>query len=115
MTSNTLMNPSLRELQIILANRVRLLSAQLDNTTTAEQAERILGEIQEFNHRATLVGSLLFREQSENLDNKVAAIRRAKSKVDEAIKNLEDMHHMLQVSSHFLALVDEMIDFAKMV
>ncbi len=53
-------------------------------------------------------------EQSEDLDNKVAAIRRAKSEVDKAIRNLEDMNHMLQVSSSFTALVDETIGLAKM-
>ena len=107
------MNTSLRELQIVLADRVRLLSKQLDNVSNPDEAKKILDEMQEFNHRVTLVGSLLFRQQSQELDQKVEAVRQAKSKVDRAIKNSEDLANMLQVVSDFLALADEVIDLAK--
>jgi hypothetical protein len=108
------MNSSLRELQVILAGRVQLLSKQLDNVSNPDDAAKILGEMQEFNHRVTLVGSLLFRQQSKELDKKVDAVRGAKGKVDRAIKSIADLADMLKVVSDFLALVDEAIDFAKL-
>ena len=107
------MNSSLRELQVILVDRVRLLSKQLDNVSNPDEAKKILDEMQEFNHRATLVGGFLFREQSQELDRKVDAIRQAKSKVDRAIKDIAGLANALQVVSDFLALVDEVIDLAK--
>jgi hypothetical protein len=107
------MNSKLRELQVILANRVRLLSKQLDNVSDPSEAQKILDEMQEFNHRVTLVGGLLFRQQSQDLDDKVEAVRRAQSKVDRAIRNIADLANMLQTISNFLALVDEAIDLAK--
>jgi methyl-accepting chemotaxis protein len=107
------MNPSLRELQIILADRVRVLSKQLDDVSDADQAKKIVDEMQEFNHRVTLVGGLLFHQQSQSLDQKVEAIRQGKGAVDRAIKNIADLANMLQAVSDYLALVDEVIDLAK--
>jgi hypothetical protein len=100
-------------LQVILADRVRLLSKQLDNVSDPDEAKKILDEMQELNHRVTLVGGLLFRRQSQDLDDKVEAIRRAKSKVDRAIRDIADLANMLQTISDFLALVDEAVDLAK--
>jgi hypothetical protein len=108
------MNPSVRELQVILADRVQLLSKQMDNVSNPDDAAKILGEMQEFNHRVTLVGSLLFRQQSQELDKKVEAVRGAKTNVDRAIKNIANLSNMLKVASDFLALVDEAVDFAKL-
>lgn len=109
------MNDSMRELQIILLDRVKLLSKQLGEATNAEEAKAILDEMNEFNHRVTLVGGLLFKEQSIELDSKVDEVRRAKSRVDKAIKETEDLINTLTVVSDFLALVDEAIDLAKAV
>ena len=108
------MNPSLRELQVILVDRVRLLSNQLDHVTSPEEAKKIMDEMQEFNHRATIVGGLLFREQSHELERKVEAIKQATINVDNAIHDIAEMANMLQVVSNFLALVDEVIDIAKL-
>lgn len=107
------MNTTLRELQVILANRVLLLSKQLDNVSNPSEAKKILDEMQEFNHRVILVGGLLFCQQSHDLDKKAEAVRRAKGKVDRAIKDIADLANMLQVVSDFLALADEVIDLAK--
>lgn len=107
------MNDSLRELQIILTGRVGLLSKQLDNVTKPDEATAILNEMREFNHRVTLVGSLLFRKETEALTDLVEAVRQKRAKVDKAIKDIENLRNMLQVVSDFLALVDEAIDLAK--
>lgn len=107
------MNSSLRQLHFILADHVQLLSKQLDNVTDPNEAKKILDEMQELNHRVTLVGGLLFLEQSQDLDNKIEAVRLANSNVDGAIRNIADLANMLQVISDFLALVDEAIDLAK--
>jgi hypothetical protein len=109
------MNSNLRELQVILLDRVRLLSKQLDNVTDPDEAKKILDEMQEFNHRVTLVGGMLFCQQSQELDNKIDAVRQAKSKVDRAIRDIADLANMMQTVSNFIAIVDEAIDLAKMI
>jgi hypothetical protein len=109
------MNSDLRELQEILLDRVRLLSRQLDNVTEQDTAEKIIGEMQEFNHRVTMVGGMLFRQQSQELSDKIEAVRRAKSKVDRAIRDIANLTDMLQIATNFLGLVDEVIDLAKMI
>ena|SRR2546425_6273807 len=107
------MNESLRELQKLLAGRVQQLSKTLDDVTKPEEAEAILREMQEFNHRVTIVGQLLFREESEDLDELIEKVRKAKSKVDSAIAEIEELRSSLDVICDFLALVDEAVDLAK--
>ena len=107
------MNSNLRELQLILLDRVRLLSKQLDNVTDPDEAKKIIDEMQEFNHRVTLVGGMLFCQQSQELDNKIDAVRQEKSKVDRAIRDIDDLANMLQTVSNFLALVDQVINLGK--
>ena len=108
------MNSSFRELQVILVDRVQSLSKQLDNVSNPDEAKQIVAEMLEFNHRVTLIGGLLFSQQSKELDEKVAVIRQAKSAVDRAIEDIDDLADMLQVLSDFLASVDEVIDLAKL-
>jgi hypothetical protein len=107
------MNSSLRDLQGILFGRIQLLSAQLDNVTDPKEATKILGEMTELNHRITMLGTLLFRQQSEELETKVKVIRQEQLHVDQAINDINHLAKMLQVVSDFLALVDEALDFAK--
>jgi len=107
------MNESMRELQKLLAGRVQQLSKRLDEVTEAADAETILREMQEFNHRVTLAGQMLFREQSQELDELVEKVRKAKSKVDSAIREIEKLREAVATVSDFLALVDEAIDLAK--
>jgi hypothetical protein len=108
------MNQSLQELQTILAERVQVLSKQMDNVSNPDDAKKIVDEMTEFNHRVTLVGGLLFKEQSQELEKKVEAIRGARAKVDGAIKDITDLANMIQAASDFLALVDEAIDLARL-
>jgi hypothetical protein len=108
------MNQSLRELQTILTERVVLLSKQLDNVSNPDDAKKINDEMTELNHRVTLVGGLLFKEQSLDLEKKVEAVRTAKASVDGAIKDIQNIANMVQGVSDFLALVDEVIDLAKL-
>lgn len=108
------MNGSLRDLQVILAKRVSLLSKKLDGVADPDRAQKILDEIMEFNHRVTLVGRLLFSQQSQKLDQLVEAVRREKRKIDAAISQIDRIVEFLNASSAFLALVDDAIDFAKL-
>jgi len=107
-------NQSLRDLQVILVNQMQELSRRLDGVSDPDQARAIVGEMQEINHRITLVGGLLFRQQSEELENKVDAVCKAESKIEQALQDISHIADFLKAFSGFLALVDEAIDFAKL-
>ena len=109
------MNESMRELQKVLAGRVQELSKKLDTVTTAKQAAAIVQEMQEFNHRVTLTGQLLFKAQSAELTKSVEKVSEARARVDGAIQKIGKLAKALTVISDFLALVDEAIDLAKAV
>ena len=107
------MNDSIRELQKVLFGRVEELSKRLDGVTTAGEAAVIVREMEEFNHRVTLAGQLLFAAQSAGLTQCVDKVRAARAAVDGAIGKIGKVAPALTAISDFLALADEAIDLAK--
>ena len=67
----------------------------------------------EISHRVAIIGGLLFRKQADELDEKVAAVKKATRSVNAAIANFRDLQAFLGAFSEFLALVDEAIDLGK--
>lgn len=106
-------NDSMRELQSTLLRQFKKLHDSLDDVTDADRAQAIVREMQEINHRIALTGSLLFAEQAEELDGKVAEVRKAAGKVNAAIAKLKNLRAFLDAVSEFLGLVDQAIDLAK--
>lgn len=107
-------NEAMRDLQNTLLRQFKRLHDSLDDVTDAERAKAVVREMQEINHRIALAGSLLFAAQAVELDGKVAEIGKATRKVNAAIAKLENVHAFLDAMSEFLGLVDEAIDFAKL-
>jgi hypothetical protein len=107
-------NRNLRDLQTILINQMIELSRSLDSVSDPAQAAAIVGEEREINHRITLIGSLLFCQQSKELEEKVQAVRDAKSEIERAIEDISHVKDFLSAFSNFLGLVDEAIDLAKL-
>jgi hypothetical protein len=107
-------NESMRELQSALVRQFKKLHDSLDQVTDAERAQAIVREMQEVNHRIALTGSLLFAAESKALADKVANVGKATRKVNAAISNLKNLTAFLGAMSEFLALVDEIIDLAKL-
>jgi 23S rRNA C2498 (ribose-2'-O)-methylase RlmM len=107
-------NESMRELQSMLLRQFKKLHDSLDNVTDADRAEAIVREMQEINHRIGLTGSLLFASQAKELDNKVTQVHKATRKVNAAIADLKNLKAFLEATSEFLRLVDEALDFAKL-
>ncbi len=107
-------NESIRELQGLLVRQFKKLHDSLDDVEDADAAQAIVREMQEVNHRIALTGSLLFAAQAAELDDKVAAIGKATKKVNAAIAKIQNIQALLGAMSEFLGLVDEAIDFAKL-
>ena len=107
-------NESIRELQGLLLRQFKKLHDSLDDVEDAGAAQVIVREMQEVNHRIALTGSLLFAAQAAELDTKVADIGKATKKVNAAITQVQNTQALLSAMSEFLGLVDEAIDFAKL-
>ncbi len=83
-----------------------------ENDPAARRA--ILNEMTEVMVRVQIVGSVLFAKQSLELDQKAAKVKSATAKVNKAIDSVKDLRELLDTISSFLALVDEVIDLAKL-
>ena len=59
--------------------------------------------------------NLLFTEQTAGITRAMDRVREAESDVKKAIKNIDDLTKTLKTISQFLALVDKVIDTAKLV
>lgn len=107
-------NPDMRAVQAELLKRFAQLQKVLDSTTNFDAAQAIVREMQELNHRVTVAGSLLFASKSSALSAKVATVRTASNKASKAIREYSAVKDIMDAITGFLGLVDEVIDFAKL-
>jgi flagellin-like hook-associated protein FlgL len=107
-------NESMRDLQALLVDQFQNLHDSLKGVTDPDVADAIVREMQEVSHRVALTGSLLFAAQAAKLDSQVADIGKATKKVDAAIAQIQNIQAFLGAMSDFLGLVDQAIDFAKL-
>lgn len=108
-------NESLRDLQSTLIRQLKKLHDSLDDVTDANLAQTITREMAEVNHRIAIIGGLIFTSESQELVDKLDAVKKAARKVNTAIANLKKLQAFLDAVSEFLGLVDEAIDIAKSV
>lgn len=106
-------NESIRRVQELLMKELKKLNDSLDDVTDFKQAQAIVREMQEVNHRIAIAGGVLFAAQAQELDEKVPALNKAAKKVEEALKDLKKLEQVLLAVSAFLGLVDEVLDLAK--
>jgi hypothetical protein len=91
------------------------LNAALTTATTLEQVEAILNEITEVNHRISLIGRLLFKQNTEAMTKAAAKVSGAIGETRKAIKKLDDIKAFAKSIASFLGFVDKLIDLAKVV
>jgi hypothetical protein len=108
-------NDDLNRVQAQLGDVLAQLRAKLAAATTAEQIRAIYGEIAEVNHRVTMVGQLIFHQQTAGISAAAKEVAAAKARVDVAIADIDNLNNALQAISGFLGVVDKVIDTAKLV
>jgi hypothetical protein len=111
--TETLLNPDLDELHDLLVARVNTLSDQLGQTSDIDLARSILTEMREFTHRVDVVQSLLFSAASNKVSKGVANIQTASAALDASLAAIGDVTAFVNACSGFLAVVDQVIDVAK--
>jgi hypothetical protein len=108
-------NGDLHDLQGTLADQVQNLHDELGDVSTIDEARAIQGEITELNHRVTTVGNLLFTQQTARITQAMDRVRDATADANKATKTIGEISDFLKTMSSFLALVDKVIDVAKVV
>ena len=108
-------NPDLAELQATLAAHASSLVDRLGEAETFAEARAIQIELAEINHRITVVGNCLFAEQTKGISNAMGKVRDATAEIRRAIRRIDDIADFIRTVTSFLALVDKVIDTAKLV
>lgn len=93
----------------------RTLSKKQQQTNEVAAIIAISRELTEVAHRTTLVGQLLFTEQTAELKKSIDLVKAARVELNEAIQKIERLNAFLKSISKFLGLVDKVIDLAKII
>jgi hypothetical protein len=109
------LNSDLEELHSSLIKRIVELSDAIGRAPDSDTVDAIITEIGEVNHRVTLVGNLLFTQQTKKVSDQMKKVRQATADVQQAIKKLEGITEFVKGITSYLTLVDKVIDTAKLV
>lgn len=105
----------LQRLHALLIETVFELSRARQKALTAEAMYAISNEIYEVNHRATMVGQLVFSQHTRDIGEAIGKVKESKAKLDEAIAQIDRLNNFLKTIGAFLGLVDKVIDLVKLV
>jgi hypothetical protein len=106
-------NRNLDELHAKLIAANELLSNSLDTITDPDLAHAVVTEMREVVHRIDLVQSLLFTAASDKISVAVAKVRDANNALTTSLGQITDKISLVKNLTSFLALVDKVIDLAK--
>lgn len=112
--ANTI-NPDLKSINDTLVSLVSQLSDAIGSAPDSNTVDAITTEISELNHRVTLVGNLLFTEESTDITNAVKDVGDVTADVEKDIKNISSATDVVKTITSFLGIVDKAIDTAKLV
>jgi hypothetical protein len=108
------MNEDMKALHTLLGAQHRALFRKLGATSDPELAKQILLEMRELLHRIDVAQNLLFKEQTQALTKAMAGVASADQELTKAIKQAERAADILKGVSKFLAVVDKVLDVAKL-
>jgi hypothetical protein len=108
-------NPDLQELQDSLVAKIGALSKEIGQAPDAATVDAINTEIDEVSHRATIVGGMLFTQQTKSITAAMDKVRAVEDEVAKDVQNIDDLTDFLNTMKSFLTLVDKVIDTAKLV
>ena len=113
--SESAVNPDLQQLFDTLESMAAKLSQLLGEAATVDEAQKILGQIMEVNHRQVRTGALLFTQKTAAITKAMAKVRGKTKAANQAIAKIDDLQKFLRTLSSFLVLVDKVIDTADLV
>jgi hypothetical protein len=114
-TEPAAVNPDLRAVHTQLIALARSLDEAVGQARTSAEVNAILDEIVEVNARVTNVGRRLFTRQTEAIQEAAQAVMDSTAEAEDAIGELEDVQGFIEGITHFLGVVDKLVDTAKLV
>ena len=113
-TQQTSVNTDIKALHDSLIAQHKALSDRLAVTTTADDAEAIVREMQEVNFRVMMSGSLLFKQTTAAIDTQLQSVVDASADLEKAIAQADRINDIIKATSKFLGLVDKVLDKIKL-
>lgn len=110
----TSVNTGIKALHDNLIAQHKALSDRLATTTTADDAEAIVREMQEVNFRVMMSGSLLFKQTTAAIDTQMQTVIDAGGDLDTAIARADKINDIIKATGKFLGLVDKVLDRIKL-
>ena len=107
-------NTGIKALHDDLMAQHKALSDRLSVTTSADDAEAIVREMQEVNFRVMMSGSLLFKQTTAAIDTQLQSVVDASSGLEQAIAQADRIKDLIKATSRFLGLVDKVLDKIKL-
>jgi len=108
-------NPDLKAVQKELIAYARELDVAVGRAKSSAEVNAILDEINEVTARIVSVGRQLFTRQTEAISDASAEVLAQAGEAKKAVQEIEDVKTFIKEVGSFLAVVDRVVDMAKLV
>jgi len=108
-------NPDLEQIHATLIDLVATISNQIADEDDLDKIRAMVREVEEINHRVNVVGGLLFAAQTQDISGKMGSISQADRDLRRAIAKVGAVTDFVNTATAFLAVVDQVVDLAKVV
>jgi len=108
-------NPDLKAVQKELIAYARELDVAVGRAKSSAEVNAILDEINEVTARIVSVGRQLFTRQTEAISAASAEVLAQAGEAKKAVQEIEDVKTFIKEVGSFLAVVDRVVDMAKLV
>jgi phosphoribosylanthranilate isomerase len=108
------MNSEIKKLHQQLIGIHQNLAERVGKTSDQNEAEAILREMDEVNHRLMIAGRLLFKESTEKIEKHIGLVIDASADLAQAIKDNAKVKDLIKKVGKFLGFVDKALDAIKL-
>jgi len=109
------MNTEIKNLHSSLILIHQALAKRLGDTTSIDEANAILTEMDEVNFRVMIAGSMLFKDTTEKMDDELRIVIDARGDLEASIKQTQQIKQVIKGIGQFLTIVDRALDLLKLV
>ena len=108
-------NSDLQDLHDSLVQKVIAISKLIGQAADSDTVDVLSTELDEVNHRVTMVGNILFTAQTAAMTAAIAKLAPVNAQLTADLKALGSLKDFIRSVTAFLTLVDKVIDTAKLV
>jgi phage shock protein A len=93
----------------------RELKSKMEAAKATATKKELFKQMNEVGHRITIVGSLVFDEDSKAVSDAVGNVEKSRDDLKKAIAEIEKLNNVIKTVTAFLGLVDTAIGLARKV